>query len=181
MKYKNLSICIVLGLFFFVEVSSDFSFSLGDDQVYFYMGKLVEMGYTPYKDFFYAHPPLQLYLYALVFKFVDYQLHTFHAFFILLTIVNSYLLFLLVKRVFNEKVALLSSALFLFTPTTLFNASFEYGLTIGLALFLSALLAKNRELKLILFVLSVFYRFHFIFLILGYYIYTLLTEGIVQR
>src|SRR3990167_1496013 len=159
-------------IFFIAEITSQFTFNvIGDDQVYYYMGKLVAEGFTPYLDFFYAHPPLQLILYGFILKFIPYSFHTFKVFFILLTIFNAYLLFLLAKREFGDKVAVLASIMALFAPTTLFNASFEYGLTIGLTLFLSALLVKNKALQLILFELCVFYRFHFIFLILGYYAY----------
>lgn len=158
--------------FFIVEITSQFTFNvIGDDQVYYYMGKLVAEGFTPYKDFFYAHPPLQLMLYGLFFKVFPYHFYTLKIIFIFLTIVNASLLFLLAKKEFNEQIALLVSIMASFAPTTLFNASFEYGLTIGMFFFLSALNTKRMTLKPILFGLSLFYRFHFIFLILGYYTY----------
>ena len=40
----------------------------GDENVYYYMGRLVSEGKMPYRDFFFAHPPLQIYLIALVYK-----------------------------------------------------------------------------------------------------------------
>ena len=155
--------------FFSIEIISQFTWTIGDDQVYYYMGKLtagkLEETQTPYVDFFFAHPPLQLALYAIAFKFIPYDFYALKIFFILLTVVNSYLLYILVKREFNEKMAMLASILMLFTPTMLFNASFEFGLTIGMTLFLSALITKDKTLRIILFLLCAFYRFHFLFLI----------------
>jgi hypothetical protein len=39
--------------------------ALSDENIYFYMGKLVAEGNVPYRDFFYSGPPLLLYLLAI--------------------------------------------------------------------------------------------------------------------
>ena len=39
----------------------------GDENVYYYMGKMVSEVYVPYRDFFYAHPPLQFYIMSPIF------------------------------------------------------------------------------------------------------------------
>ena len=38
----------------------------GDENVYYYMGKLISEGKVPYRDFFLAHPPLHIYIIALL-------------------------------------------------------------------------------------------------------------------
>src|SRR3990167_9738206 len=175
-KYKFVLIFAFL-IFFLVEIFSQFTWNVvGDDQVYFYMGNQVAEGKLPYKDFFYAHPPLQLLVYGFLFKLIPYS-HTFRVFFILLTILNAYLLYSIAKREFSEKVALLSAIIYLYTPTILFNASFEYGLTIGMTFFLLGLKwFKVWSVQVLMFLLASFYRFHFIFLIVGYYVYFLFSR-----
>lgn len=43
----------------------------GDEGIYFYMaGRMAEAGLVPYRDFFFAHPPVHVYTAALVFKAV---------------------------------------------------------------------------------------------------------------
>lgn len=175
MKIVKWLIILSIFIFLFVEVISDFTWKVGDDQVYYYMGKLVSEGKMPYKDFFYAHPPLQLIAYGLAFKFIPYDFHTFKLFFILLTIVNCYLLYLLVKDDLGETIAQYSFIIALNAPTILFNASFEYGLSISLLFFLLGLKTERNGFKQnLFFFLAIMYRFHALFLIIGYYLYLLI-------
>ncbi|MBU0981009.1 MAG: hypothetical protein KJ709_09525 [Nanoarchaeota archaeon] len=63
-----LGFVIIAGLFIFVEAPGLANQDVGDEWVYYYMSKQVTQGKLPYRDFFYAHPPLQLLLYILPIK-----------------------------------------------------------------------------------------------------------------
>jgi len=50
------------------------NFVKGDEHMYFYMSLLVSKGKWPYRDFFFSHPPLQLYLVGALYKLFGYSL-----------------------------------------------------------------------------------------------------------
>ncbi len=50
------------------------NFVQGDEHLYNYMSLLILEGKWPYRDFVFVHPPLQLYLVALVFHLTGYSL-----------------------------------------------------------------------------------------------------------
>ncbi len=45
----------------------------GDENTYFYMARLLAEGKVPYRDFFYAHPPVQLLLLGAVYRLFGYS------------------------------------------------------------------------------------------------------------
>ena len=45
----------------------------GDENTYYYMAKLMAEGKLFYRDFFFAHPPLQLILLSLVYLFFGFN------------------------------------------------------------------------------------------------------------
>ena len=59
---------IVAVIFALVEAKGLFLVTPGDENVYFYMAKSVSEGLVPYKDFFYAHPPLHVVALAALIK-----------------------------------------------------------------------------------------------------------------
>ncbi|HEX7500910.1 MAG TPA: hypothetical protein VF524_11495, partial [Polyangia bacterium] len=50
------------------------NFVVGDEHMYFYMSLLVSKGKWPYRDFFFSHPPLQLYVMGALYKIFGYSL-----------------------------------------------------------------------------------------------------------
>ena len=52
---------LIILIFVLIEIKALLFYKPGDENVYLHMGKLLSEGVLPYKDFFYAHPPLQLF------------------------------------------------------------------------------------------------------------------------
>ena len=103
----------------------------GDENVYFYMGNLVANGAVPYKDFFYAHPPLQLYVIAFVMKIFGFNIIALKSISLISAIITAVLIFKISKEKFGNAEALLSSLLFLFSYSVLFNSVFEFGIILA--------------------------------------------------
>src|SRR3989338_9365317 len=53
---------IVALVFIIIEAKGLTQVGPGDENVYFYMAKAMSEGQMPYRDFFYAHPPLHIFL-----------------------------------------------------------------------------------------------------------------------
>ena len=59
---------IVALVFIIIEAKGLTQVGPGDENVYFYMAKAVSEGQMPYRDFFYAHPPLHIFALATLIK-----------------------------------------------------------------------------------------------------------------
>jgi len=69
------TITVVLVLFSFVTLKSIGIHPSGtDENIYFYMAKRFSEGALPYRDFFFAHPPMHLVVPALLFKLFGFSL-----------------------------------------------------------------------------------------------------------
>lgn len=106
----------------------------GDENVYYYMGKLVNEGKIPYKDFFFAHPPFQIYLIALAFKIFGFNIFALKLIPLLSTIITAFFVFKIAQK-FGSMEAVASSLLFLFSYSIMFNSVFSFGIELA-AMFL---------------------------------------------
>ncbi|NQV08456.1 glycosyltransferase family 39 protein [Candidatus Woesearchaeota archaeon] len=116
---KNIK--LILGLIFIIFLLISLKGvkpDLSDQPVYIYMGKLITEGEVPYRDFFFSHPPLEIYVDALLLKIFGYNLFILKLVPILFTILTAFFLFKLVKKKFDLVTALGSTILFLFTYET---------------------------------------------------------------
>lgn len=150
---------IAVRLFFLHPTFSDESF-------YFNVAKNIAEGKIPYKDFFFAHPPLQVYALATLYKIFGVS------FFVgkLLTLISSslciVLLYLIVRQFYKEKSAFLASILFIISPPFLAFSSISYGMWECMVFFLLSLLLllkKRNFLSAIFFATSVFFRYVTVF------------------
>lgn len=114
--YKNkfyLIFSLLIILFLIIKISF-IGFKFSDENVYFYMGNAILEGAFPYKDFFFASPPLHLLIisfFILIFqKIIFLKLLP-----IIFTIITSIFIFKISKLKFNSKIALFSSIIFLFS------------------------------------------------------------------
>ena len=107
----------------------------GDENVYYYMGKLITEGKTPYKDFFFAHPPLHIYLIALIYKLVGFKIIVLKLIPLVSTLISSKFIFSIAKNKFGYYEAVVSSFLFLFSYSVMFNSVFSFGIDVA-AMFL---------------------------------------------
>tara|TARA_Y100000310_G_C20668511_1_gene808964 strand:+ start:710 stop:2077 length:1368 start_codon:yes stop_codon:yes gene_type:complete len=130
---------IILIAFLLIEFKGLTSPQPGDENVYFYMGKLFSELTIPYKDFFYAHPPLQIILLGLVFKIFGTNFIALKAIPLISTIISAFLIFKLSKKKFGTWEAILTLIFFLFSYSVLFNSVLSFGINIASMLFLFGL------------------------------------------
>jgi hypothetical protein len=114
------------------------NFVKGDEHMYFYMSVLVSKGKWPYRDFFFSHPPLQLYLMGALYKAFGYSLALSKAVPSLAAMVSGVHVFLIGKRLVGRSEGLVATALFLFTFDVLRGSSHFTGANCALAFGLCA-------------------------------------------
>ncbi len=65
--------CLLLAAFLLLETQAA-GYTATDENIYFYQALLVAQGKLPYRDFFFAHPPLHILLPALLFKLFGFHI-----------------------------------------------------------------------------------------------------------
>ena len=103
----------------------------GDENVYYYMGKLVSEGKIPYRDFFLAHPPLHIYLIALIYKIFGFNIIILKAVPLISILISAFFIFKISNEKFGNSEAITASLLFLFSYSTMFNSVFSFGIDIA--------------------------------------------------
>lgn len=108
------------------------SFNFNDHSDYVYSAKMVSEGVKPYNDFFFVHPPLQLYILALPIKLFGFDYLLLRAIPLLFVFLLTFYLFRLVKNQFGNIEAILSVFFFLFNKTMLVNSTYSIGILMSL-------------------------------------------------
>lgn len=103
----------------------------GDENVYYYMGKLITEGKIPYRDFFFAHPPLHIFLIALIYNIIGFKLVVLKSVPLISTLTSALFILKIVKEKFGFVEAIVSSLLFLFSYSVIFNSVFSFGIDIA--------------------------------------------------
>jgi len=137
-----------------------------DETIYINMAKAITNGLMPYKDFFYAHPPLQLFLLAPLAYFRNFFLIKF--FISIIGILNIFFVYLISKEIFDEESGLISSISFLLFPGFLIFGNLAMGTFEALLFFLLSfyfLLNKKFFISNIFLTLAIFTRYLIILLI----------------
>jgi hypothetical protein len=118
----------------------------GDEHIYFAMAQDVAHGALPYRDFFFAHPPVHLLVPAVLFRILGFSYGL--AFWIapLACLAGGLALWRLVRRFAPGWAGVLALVLFVFGRTVLQSSSHLTGVNIGLMLLLwgAERLAANR-------------------------------------
>jgi len=149
--------CVLL--FFALLKLYSLNFVKGDEHMYFYMSLLVSKGKWPYRDFFFSHPPLQLYLVGALYKLFGYSLALSKAVPSLAAMVSGVHVYLIGRRLVGRIEALIAAALFLFTFDVLRGSSHFTGANCALAFALAATyqgFARRPILAGVLFALGTF-------------------------
>lgn len=155
------SLFLFLALIKIVLIHPTFS----DDIFYFNVAKSILSGLTPYKDFFFAHPPLHEYLLTLLFALFGPSIFIGKLLATLSSLASALLLYYISKKSFErerEETAFYSVLFFLFSPIFLAFSSIGYGMweTMLLLLLSIYLYLKNKIfLSSTFFSLSVFTRY----------------------
>jgi hypothetical protein len=114
------------------------SFVSGDEHMYFYMGMLVSRGEWPYRDFFFSHPPLQLYIVAPLYRLFGYFLSLSKLVPSLAAVVSGLHVYLIGKRLAGRLEGVLGAGLFLVTFDVLRGSSHFTGANCALAFGMAA-------------------------------------------
>ena len=136
--------------------------SFSDENLYYAMGKIVSEGQRPYLDFNFVHPPLQLYFIATVFKIFGSTLTAAKLLPLLASTITVVLIYLISRKIFDEKSAFFSSMLFILTPAFLAFSDQGYGIwesLLFLYLSLYLVLKQKYELSAISFSIAIFTRY----------------------
>jgi hypothetical protein len=118
----NIAIAAVLFCFALLKLYS-LNFVNGDEHMYFYMSLLVSRGEWPYRDFFFSHPPLQLYVVAPLYKLFGYSLALSKMVPSLAAMVSGLHVYLIGKRLLGRLEGVLGAVLFLSTYDVLRGSS----------------------------------------------------------
>ena len=106
----------------------------GDENVYYYVGKLASEGKLPYRDFFFAHPPLHIYLIASVYKIFGFNILVLKLIPLTSTLITAFFIFKIAQR-FGNIGAIAAFLLYLFSYSVMFNSVFSFGIELA-AMFL---------------------------------------------
>lgn len=151
--------------------------TFSDDNFYFNVGKKVSEGMVPYKDFFFAHPPLQIYILAAIFKIFGSSYLIAKLYSLLISALCIPIIFLITKELSGEKTAFIAAFAFLITPTFIAFSSIDYGMweaTLFVLISTYFLLKGKPVLSSVSFSVAVLFRyfaiFYFPFLLLILYL-----------
>lgn len=134
-KHAYALLLIFIAVFILITVKGVKTAQPGDENVYYYMGKMVWEGKVPYKDFFYAHPPLHVYLMALAYGIFGFNIVILKFIPLASALVSAFFVFRIAKEKFGNSEAVISSLLFLSSYSIIFNSVFSFGIEIA-AMFL---------------------------------------------
>lgn len=121
---------VLVVIFFLVELNGLNHVDPGDEWVYFYMAKEVSSGSMPYKDFFFAHPPIQLVVLSITFLIFGFNLVALKLVPLLAVIGSSVFLFLIAKKQLGYKAAIVSCLLYMFSYRVLAEATYALGINL---------------------------------------------------
>ncbi|MEW6610276.1 MAG: glycosyltransferase family 39 protein [Patescibacteria group bacterium] len=166
-------------LFFIIKIPQ-IDYRYGDENIYFLMGKFLMEGQLPYRDFFFASPPLQLIFTALLFTLLGFRVLMIK-FISLLTVAGSALfLYLILRRNKSEIAGVYATVLYLFSFVTLTTSDYVSGIQLVVLFALSAFYLIERE-RLgwagVLAAFSLFTRLYAVPLVGALALYVLLKKG----
>ncbi|MBS3055135.1 MAG: glycosyltransferase family 39 protein [Candidatus Aenigmarchaeota archaeon] len=136
--------------------------SFSDENIYYAMGKALSEGQKPYFDFNFVHPPIQLYLLSAIFKTFGPSLIVAKILPLAASSLSVILMFLISKKLFDERSAFVSSFLFFITPAFLAFSDQGYGIWETLLFILLSLYLSLKQKYLasgITFSLAIFIRY----------------------
>ncbi len=141
-SYAWAAFAMIALAFLAIELGS-YSYSASNENAYYKMGQLIASGEMPYKDFFFAHQPLQVYVYALIFKLFGFNLGILKFISAAAAVITALFIFKILEQK-SETAAIIGAALFLFSQSVLLFSGYPTGMefvmlfsTAGLYFFLT--------------------------------------------
>ncbi|MHA1575374.1 MAG: hypothetical protein ACTSXL_04465 [Alphaproteobacteria bacterium] len=114
-KNKYILTFILTSIIFLAIKIPFISFKFSDENTYFLMAKQITQDQIPYKDFFLANPPLQVYLLAFFMLFINKNYLLLKLIPLVFSILTAFFVFLIGEKLWNKKHGLFASTLFLFS------------------------------------------------------------------
>lgn len=102
--------------------------TFSDENFYFNVAKNIVGGKVPYKDFFFAHPPLHVFLLSLFFRIFGTSFLVGKVFTLIFSSLSPLILYLILKKIYDEKTGLIGVVIFLLSPTFLSFSLIGYGM-----------------------------------------------------
>lgn len=132
-------LALVLGVFVLLKVIGIHP-SAADDNIYYYMAVRMTHGELPYRDFFFAHPPVHLLVPALVFSVTGFSVQVAKSIPIVAELVAAACLYLALRRT-SKGLALLAVVLMLTSYELLMGSTDMNGENLMTAFLMASLLA----------------------------------------
>ncbi len=129
-KDKSFLCFLSVALVFLILKILELRFKFSDGFTYMYMGRMILDGLVPYKDFFFASPPLQIYLMAFGELFTGGNFLFLKLIPIISAVGSSFFIYSYMRKKFNGSYGLLASALFLFSLLVLLTTDYSTGISI---------------------------------------------------
>jgi hypothetical protein len=135
-KIFEISLLILLFFLWFLIKVFAIHPSTTDENIYFYMAKRFSEGLIPYRDFFFAHPPMHIIIPAIIFKIAGFNIVIAKLIPVGATLIAGIFLYKMLKFVFGEIAGFAGLILYLFSYQVLMASSDMTGINIT-AMFVS--------------------------------------------
>ena len=132
---------VLLILLFFLLKAYGLKPAPSDENIYFYQSRLILEGYWPYRDFFFAHPPVHLFFSSAIFSIFGFSFLLAKWLPVICAAMGGLFLFLTVRRDWNVLAALVTLALYLFSYDLLRASSHYTGINLTVMFLAAALFA----------------------------------------
>jgi len=126
-KNSNIAFCLIALTFLILKIF-EMRFKFSDGYTYMYMAKLILNGKIPYRDFFFASPPLQPYIIAFFEIFTGNNFLILKLIPILATIGSSFFIFKFMQKKFGNWEGLTATTLYLFSFLILLTTDYSTGI-----------------------------------------------------
>jgi hypothetical protein len=136
--------------------------TFSDDIFYFNAAKVFISGHLPYRDFFFAQPPFELFLFGAVFEIFGTAFLVAKSISLIFSTLSFVLVFFVGKTIFDEKTAFVSSIVFFISPAFLAFSLVGEAVFFAMSLLLLSLFfyVKGKNvLAAILFVFALYVRY----------------------
>jgi len=137
-KTANIVFLVLVFSFSFLIIKG-FSLEFSDQNMYIYMGRLISEGKMPYRDFFFSHPPGEIYLDALVFKLLGFKLWAFKLISLIAVLGTAWLLYIIARKQVSSVAGLISAAIFLISYESIRIAAGNVGMALTVFLIVLSL------------------------------------------
>jgi hypothetical protein len=181
---KTTAIAVTIAIAFFL-LRSFFSVpAASDENIYINMARAVHDGLVPYRDFFFAHPPLQLYLFQPVLGLFGANFIAVKIFVAALSAGCALFVYLIGRRMFGAKAGFVSFLLFIAFPGFIIFSNQAMGMFEALFFFLAGFYFLQRNNLLVsaaFFAVAIFTRYLLVLLLPMVIVYMLYGKRNAKR